>query len=77
MKAGKPTKKPKSSYGRDDNPDLREVVRGLKSLVKRIVPPAKETVNSWGVPTLVQASARLKGKTPMRGMTGERKAASA
>jgi hypothetical protein len=41
----------KSPYVRDDNPELREVVRALRSFVKRAVPGVKETVNSWGIPT--------------------------
>ena len=36
---------------RDNNPELRKVVRGLRSFVKRVVPGAKETVNAWGIPT--------------------------
>ena len=44
-------KKSKSPYAQDENPELRKVVRGLKRLVKEIVPSVKETVNAWGVPT--------------------------
>ena len=44
-------KKSKSPYAQDENPELRKVVRGLKSLVKKIVPSVKETVNAWGVAT--------------------------
>jgi hypothetical protein len=132
MKTGKRGKKAKSTYVRDENPELQKVVRGLKSLVKGIVPGTKKTVNSWGVPTfeakdpfcfymvgknhvtfgfhfgtslddpagllegagknirhvklrkvedlqraglkqLVQAAARLEGKAPMRGMSGQRR----
>jgi hypothetical protein len=43
-----PTKKPTS--GRQ-KPDLKVVVRGLRSLVKQSVPAFKESVNPWGVPT--------------------------
>jgi hypothetical protein len=43
----------KSPYVRDDNPELRIVVRGLRSFVKGIVPGAKETRNSWGIPTFL------------------------
>jgi hypothetical protein len=127
---GKRKKATKSSYVRDDNPELRKVVRALRSFVKRAVPGVKETVNSWGIPTfekkdsfcfymvgknhvtfgfhfgtslkdpegllegtgrnirhvklpkvedleqkglreLVRAAARLKGKAPMRGMSGK------
>jgi hypothetical protein len=122
----------KSPYARDDNPELRKVVRVLRSFVKETVPGTKETVNSWEIPTfeakdpfcfymvgknhvtlgfhngtsledpqgllegtgknirhvklravedlerkglkgLVLAAARLKGKAPMRGMSGKRK----
>jgi hypothetical protein len=41
----------KSPYVRDDNPELRRVVRGLRSFVKKCVPSTKETVNAWGIPT--------------------------
>ena len=132
MKTGKRGKKAKSPYVRDDNPALRRVVRGLRGLVKGIVPGVKQTVNSWGIPTfespdpfcfymvgknhvtfgfhfgtslpdpegllegagknvrhvklremkdlkrkglrqLVKAAARLKGRVPMKGMSGKRK----
>jgi hypothetical protein len=122
----------RSSYVRDDNPELRKVVRVLRSFVKGTVPGTRETANSWGIPTfetkdpfcfymvgknhvtfgfhygtslkdpegllegtgknirhvklravedlerkglkgLVLAAARLKGKAPMRGMSGKRK----
>ena len=51
MKTKQGAKKPKSAYVRDENPELRKVVRELKSMVKGTVPGTKETVNSWGVPT--------------------------
>jgi hypothetical protein len=51
MKTKQAAKKPKSAYVRDENPELRKVVRELKSMVKGTVPGTKETVNSWGVPT--------------------------
>ena len=51
MKSKQAAKKPKSAYVRDENPELRKVVRELKSMVKGTVPGTKETVNSWGVPT--------------------------
>ena len=41
----------KSSYVKDENPELRKVVRGLRSLIKKCVPGTKETVNAWGIPT--------------------------
>jgi hypothetical protein len=41
----------KSPYVCDDNPDLRRVVRGLRSFVRKCVPGTKETVNAWGIPT--------------------------
>ena len=51
--AKKTTKKniEKSVYLRHDNPELQKVVRGVRSLVKSVVPGAKVTVNSWGIPT--------------------------
>ena len=126
----KPAKK--GPYMRDDNPELRNVARALRSFVRKTVPGMKETVNAWGIPTfeapdpfcfymagknhvtfgfhfgtslkdpesllegtgrnlrhvklrtvadleqkslreLVLAAARLKGKTPMKGMSGRRK----
>jgi hypothetical protein len=36
---------------KDENPELRKVVRALRTFVKRIVPSVKETVNAWGVST--------------------------
>jgi hypothetical protein len=51
-KTGKSNKaKKKSAYVRDDNPALRKVVSGLRTLVKTAVPGTKITVNSWGIPT--------------------------
>ena len=44
----------KSMYMKDENPALRVVVAGLKTLVKELVPGTKETVNAWGVPTFVE-----------------------
>jgi hypothetical protein len=41
----------KSRYLRDENPELRKVVRALRSFVKKTVPGTRETVNAWGVPT--------------------------
>ncbi len=41
----------KSRYVSAENAELRKVVCGLKELVKGCVPGARETVNSWGVPT--------------------------
>jgi hypothetical protein len=136
MKKAKTIRKTSSAYVKDENPELRKVVSGLKKLVKGIVPGTRETVNAWGIPTfeveapccfymvgknhvtfgfhygtsledphsllegtgknirhvklrsiedleqkglkqLVQAAARLKGKPPMRGMSGKTKAARA
>jgi hypothetical protein len=141
MKGGARTKansakKTNSTYVKDENPELRKVVRGLKSLVTTTVPGTRETMNAWGIPTfetkdpfcfymvgknhvtcgfhygtsledpqgllegtgknirhvklrspedlkkkglkqLVQAAARLRGKPPMRGMSGKSKAAQA
>jgi hypothetical protein len=45
----------KSSYVKDENPELRPVVQGLRSLVKKTVPGTRETVNSWGIPTFENA----------------------
>ena len=132
MKTGKRGKKAKSPFVRDDNPELRKVVRGLRGWVRANVPSVKQTVNSWGIPTfespdpfcfymvgknhvtfgfhfgtslkdpenllegagknirhvklrevndlkrrglrgLVLAAAHLKGKVPMKGMSGKRK----
>lgn len=47
----KTRKEGKKRYVKDENPELRKVVAALRSFVKGIVPGAKETVNSWGVPT--------------------------
>ncbi len=45
-------KKPqKSSYVKDDNPELRKVVSALRIFVKEAVPGTRETLNAWGVPT--------------------------
>jgi hypothetical protein len=49
VKFGKKVKK--SPYVRDDNPELRKVVRKLRGFVKGIVPGVKIRVNSWGIPT--------------------------
>ena len=51
MKAGKGRKLKKSAYVREESPELRKVVRGLRSFVKKCVPDANETVNAWGIPT--------------------------
>ena len=51
MKAGKGRNLKKSAYVRDENPELRKVVRGLRSFVKKCVPGTNETVNAWGIPT--------------------------
>jgi hypothetical protein len=50
-RVGKGTKAKKSPYVRDDNPELGKIARALRSIVKRIVPGVKETVNAWGIPT--------------------------
>lgn len=39
------------AYLRKKDPKLREVVRGLRALVKEAVPDVTETVNPWGLPT--------------------------
>ena len=51
VKAGKGKNLKKSAYVRDENPELRKVVRGLRSFVKKCVPGTNETVNAWGIPT--------------------------
>jgi hypothetical protein len=51
MKKAKGKKKTGNRYVKDENPELRKVVRGLKKLVRATVPGTKETVNAWGVPT--------------------------
>jgi hypothetical protein len=43
--------KKKSPYVKDENPALQKIVRGLRSLIKKIVPETKTTVNAWGIPT--------------------------
>jgi len=52
-KVGTRKKSKKSPYVRDNNPELRKVVRALRSFVKGIVPGVKETKNSWGIPTFL------------------------
>src|SRR5712664_282593 len=51
VKAGKGKNLKKSAYVRDENQELRKVVRGLRSFVKKCVPGTNETVNAWGIPT--------------------------
>jgi hypothetical protein len=51
MKAKPGKKTEKSPYVKDENPELRKVVRALQSYVKKTVPGTKETVNAWGIPT--------------------------
>jgi hypothetical protein len=46
-------KNAKAMYIKDENLALRKVVAGLKKRVKALVPGTKETVNAWGVPTLL------------------------
>jgi hypothetical protein len=46
-------KKAKSPYVKDENPELKKVVRGLRQFVKGIVPGTRETANAWGVPTFL------------------------
>jgi hypothetical protein len=52
-KVGMRKKGKKRARARDDNPELRKIVRGLRSFVKGIVPGVKETKNSWGIPTFL------------------------
>ena len=51
VKAGNGKNLKKSTYVRDENPELGKVVRGLRSFVKKCVPGTNETVNAWGIPT--------------------------
>lgn len=41
----------KSMPARRGNPQTEKVARGLRSLVKKVVPGTTETVNSWGLAT--------------------------
>jgi hypothetical protein len=41
----------KSASARPDNAEGRKIARGLRSLVKKVVPGTAETVNAWGIPT--------------------------
>ena len=41
----------KSTPALRDNSQVEKVVRGLRSLVKKVVPGTTETVNAWGIPT--------------------------
>lgn len=50
----KTRKKTSSAYVKDENPELRKVVRGLKNLLKQTVPGTRETINAWGIPTFEQ-----------------------
>jgi hypothetical protein len=52
-KIGAREKAKKSLSVGGENPELGKVVRGLRSLVKGIVPSVKETKNSWGIPTFL------------------------
>lgn len=45
----------KNAPGRRGNPQVERVVRGLRSLVKKVVPGTMETVNAWGIPTFEKA----------------------
>ena len=51
VKASRGKRLKKRVHVRDENPELRKVVGGLRSFVKKCVPGTKETVNSWGIPT--------------------------
>ncbi len=50
VKAGNGKNLEKSTYVRDENPEPRKVVRGLRSFVKKCMPGTNETVNAWGIP---------------------------
>lgn len=50
-KRGAALQKGKSAPARQNNPEVRKVARGLRSLVKKVVPGTTETVNAWGIPT--------------------------
>jgi hypothetical protein len=45
------TETKKSHYVNDENPEMRKVVKALRSLVKKILPSTRITVNPWGIPT--------------------------
>jgi len=51
VKAGNGKNRKKSTYVRNENPELGKAVRGLRSFVKKCVPGTNETVNAWGIPT--------------------------
>ena len=44
-------KSKKSHYVDDQNPEMRKVVKALRSMVKKILPSTRITLNSWGIPT--------------------------
>ncbi len=50
-RAGKKKAQKKNPYVHDENAALRQIVRALRSFVKRTIPGMKETVNAWGIPT--------------------------
>ena len=51
MKKTNSARKTSSTYVKDENPELRKVVRGLKNLVNGALPGTRETINAWGIPT--------------------------
>jgi len=51
MSAAPPAVAQIDAYLRKKDPKLRQVVRGLRALVKEAVPDVSETVNPWGIPT--------------------------
>jgi hypothetical protein len=50
-KTGTRAKPEKSANKKDDQLELRKVVRALRDFVKKTVPGTQETINSWGIPT--------------------------
>jgi hypothetical protein len=44
----------KAAPARQENPEVHKVARGLRSLVRKVVPGTTETVNAWGIPTFVK-----------------------
>jgi hypothetical protein len=45
------TKKKSKPRAQQRNPDLEQIVRGLRILVRQSVPAFKESVNPWGIAT--------------------------
>jgi len=52
MKAKKGASMSLAQYLEDKNPEMVKIARGIQKLVKSVEPSAKQTMNSWNVPTL-------------------------